>query len=318
VKAKAMTKLYLTTILTVATLGAACGNYSNADLDFQVVLPEREDLNAKLPQQYALVDASAAEYLTTTRNVAIVFNTFIDDVTQLIDHVRAYPANVRQGEVRIWGPFPHEKSPAWELRLQITRGRDPGASAGFRFSYALEFHRTGTAAPWQSILTGTFAPGGGAGRGSGELELDLAPARMAGFPVAEFKELVALRVRYQRMTFPHTVEMNIENMEAAETPRATVIYTEEASGAGAMSFVVRVRDNMLVQALGIKTRWQPDGKGRGDARVVEGLGGLGANLPPIATDCWGADGHATYSLRDFAPRHVEGDPASCVFPAAAP
>jgi hypothetical protein len=301
-----------------ALLLSACGNYSNADLDFQIAVPEREDLNAKLPAQYALIAADAAEYVKTTREVAGVFNAFIDGVTAIIDHVRAYPATVRAGDTRIWGPFPHDKDPAFELRLSITRGRDPAASAGYRFTYAIEFHRIGAATPFQPFLSGTFAPGGGARRGAGEFSLDLGPARAAGFPVREFNQLQTLQVRYQRMSFPATIEMTIENVVEAETPRATVTYVEEQNGAGAMSFVFRVRDNMLVQALGLKTRWRADGSGRGDARVVEGFGSIAANLPPIATDCWGPDGRATYSFRGFAPQRDEGAVASCVFAAAAP
>jgi hypothetical protein len=308
----AMKKLYLTMIL----LGAACGNYSNADLDFQIAVPERDDLTAKLP--YALVSANAAEYLQNTREAAGTFNGLIDAVTDLLDRVRVFPANARQGDTRIWGPFPHDKTPAWELRLQITRGRDPAVAAGYRFSYLLEFHRTGTAGDWQPLLTGTYAPGGGAGRGSGEFELNIRPARTAGYPVAEFADVQSLRLRYQRMTFPTTVELNFETVDTVEAPRATLVYSEEQNGAGSMSYVFHVRDNMLVQALGLKTRWRPDGYGRGDARVVEGFGGLGANLPPIATDCWGPDGTPTYSFRDFGNRRNDGDPATCVFPAAAP
>ena len=39
-----------------------------------------------------------------------------------------------------------------------------------------------------------------------------------------------------------------------------------------MTFVWRTRANLLVQALGITSRWRPGGAGRADARVAEGLG----------------------------------------------
>src|SRR5687767_13951352 len=105
-------------LVVLAGLLAGCGNYSNEDIEFQIALPERDDLEAKLPGQ-ALVVADAAEYYTTTRSLVQVSNAITDSVLGLVDHVRRYPATTRREGLRIWGPFPHEKHRDWVVRVSI-------------------------------------------------------------------------------------------------------------------------------------------------------------------------------------------------------
>lgn len=294
----------------IALGGAACGNYSNEDVDFQLAVPARDDLSVKLPTQQALTSADAAEYLTVTHQTVGVFNQFVDGLTGIVDAVRAYAPSERQGDVRLWGPFLNDADHAWELRLRMTRGSD--GAAGQRFLYEIEFHRVGdAAAPWQRLIAGTFAPATGFRRGTGEVELTLVAARAAGYPVAEWKDLQTLHIKYQRTTAPITVELTFENLPSNETPGGTYSYAEAADGAGAMNFVWRRRDNALVQALGIMARWRPDGAGRADARVVDGVPALLNAV--VGIDCWGPEGRNTYLRRDVAPKREVGLPASCVF-----
>jgi hypothetical protein len=288
----------------------ACGNYSNDDIDFQFAMPDPEDLVARTPQ--ALTAADSAEYLTVTRDIVVRFNVLIGALTSLVDRVRALPPTGREGETRIWGPFPHERDRAWELRMTMTRGIDPTAAVGFRFLYAFEFRRVGAGGMWTKLMFGTFAPGGGARRGSGQLELSIAAARAAGYPVAEYNDLQTLRVTYDRAGSPKKIDLSIENVATAESPGGTYVYRETPEGGGAMTFTFRVRDNIFVQALGMESRWRADGAGRADARVAEGLAAL---RNAVGVDCWGNDGRATYSRRDFDPKRLEGAPETCVFPA---
>src|SRR5688572_14964094 len=108
-----------TTVL-LAALAAGCGNYSNEDIEFQIALPEKDDLEAKLPGQALMAD-DAAEYYTTTRSLVAMSNGIKDSVLGLVDHVRMYPATTRKPGLRIWGPFPHEKQRDWVVRVVIEK-----------------------------------------------------------------------------------------------------------------------------------------------------------------------------------------------------
>jgi hypothetical protein len=316
-----MNHLRLITACLLATTFGGCGNlgnYSNDDLDFQLAVPERQDLEANLTEQQALVVGDAAEYLRSTREAVVKFNALIDGLVAIVNGVRSLTPSERHDNVRVWGPFVHERDPHWEVRLRLTRGADPMSTTGFGFLYQIEFHRVGTAEAWQSLMMGTLTPGGGVRHGRGEITLAIGPARTAGYPVGEFDKLDSLHITYNRASSPITVDMQITNVATAanDTPGGTFKYSEAADGAGAMDFVWRVRDNIWAQAIGIFSRWVPGGAGRADVRVVEGLGALGGGA---GIDCWAADGHATYVRRDFEnPRRESGDAASCVLGPPAP
>jgi hypothetical protein len=293
-------------VLALLAAGGCGGNYSNEDVDFQLALPERSDITVKLPQ--ALVVAGAAEYYLATRDGVVKANAFVAAVVGIVDAIRAFPPSERQGDVRRWGPFPHDRDPAFELRLTMVRSGS--VVEGLDFGYQIEFHKVrADALPWQALITGNFIPAGGTRLGRGHIVLDLVEARRQGYPVADFNELEYLEIDYQRRVSPFTTTMTIRNIPGAPVPGASYSYAENADRSGEMTFVFRpaLTPNMPVE---LHTRWLASGAGRGDARVLEG-GPLVTGLRGI--DCWGPDTRPTYVRRDWAqPRREEGDPASCV------
>src|SRR3954467_4963489 len=126
-------------VLLCAALLAGCGgNYSNEDIEFQLALPEREDLTAKLPAQ-AIELADAAEYYQHTRKVVKTFNGIGDAFLSLIDNVRLEAPSERAGARRVWGPFPNREHPQWLVRVVIMRGANPNVASvavpALRFNY---------------------------------------------------------------------------------------------------------------------------------------------------------------------------------------
>jgi hypothetical protein len=288
------------------TLGAAggCGNYSNDDLDFQLAVPKREELVAKLPGR-SPVGPDAAEYYRATRDGAAGFNRVVMDLCALVDEVRALPPSGRDGGERLWGPFRHRTDRDWEIRLRMWRAPDAPEPT---FQYAFEIHRAGApASPWHPLLSGAFGPG----RSHGELVLDLAAARKNGYPVQEFDQLLRLTLRYQRRQAPFTVDIEAVNVPESPKPEASYHYEENPDRSGSLSFVWRQRDNLFVQAAEIRSRWNAAGAGRADARVIEGVAAMGN---AFGIDCWGPDGRATYVLREYGARREEGAAAACAFP----
>jgi hypothetical protein len=260
----------------------------------------------KLPQ--ALAVAGASEYYLVTREAVARTNAFVGAVTHIVDSVRAVPPSERRDDARIWGPFPLERDPAFELR--VTMVRSGGGADGLSFDYQIEFHQAGAAAlPWQALIAGNFVPAGGTRLGRGRIVLDLVQARQQGYPVADFNELEHLEIDYQRRVPPFTTTMSIRNVAGAKPPSATHTYAENADRSGEMIFVWQVQEPMLTSAVELHTRWVASGAGRGDARVLEG-GPLVTALRGI--DCWAPDTRATYVRRDWDRLRDAGDPATCL------
>jgi hypothetical protein len=296
-------------ILATWLAGACTGNYSNEDVDFQLALPETDDLTVKLPRQ-ALISPDAAEYYLATREVVFKVNAFVFAVTGIVDSVRAFAPSERHGDLRVWGPFPHDRDRTFELRMSMLRVAD---AAGRRFDYRIEFHRVGDAqAPWTPLITGVFLPVSPTETRLNQIVLDLTEARKQGYPVSDFNELEELRIAYQRRAVPYRTTVTVRNVKEAQVPGAAYEYSENIDHSGEMTFTWRVAGNPVVMAVELFSRWLGTGAGRADARIVEGLGVIAGTR---GIDCWGPDARATYTRRDWADRREEGDPATCVFPA---
>jgi hypothetical protein len=295
----------------VAALALGCGNYSNDDVDFQLALPQQSDIEANLPGQ-ALSLETAPEYYRATRGAMAIFNGLIEGVARIVDYVRAQPPTERGENRRVWGPYPNGDNPAWQNRMVMVMEAAPTDPKGIHIDYSLDFRRAGSGDDaWIPLLTGRFYPTGGVRRGRGEIRLDFAVARQVGYPVDPTSELLRLELTYQRVDYPITVDLRWENITGARSPGGVIQYVEEASGAGSLVFGWQVADNVLVQALEIRSRWTATGAGRSDARVTEGFAAAFSGV--VGIDCWGVGAQPAYKLRNFAPKVDEGDVTACVF-----
>ena len=143
----------LRTALGLVGLGflSACGNYSNDDLDFQLALPQQSDLSANV--QLSVARINSAEYYKDTRNAITTFNAMVRDLLGLIENVRRYPATTRQGNRRIWGPFPADKYPTWQVR--IVMDRSPVSPTLLKMDYWVQVRPVGADdSAWVSFLVG--------------------------------------------------------------------------------------------------------------------------------------------------------------------
>jgi hypothetical protein len=292
-----------------ATLAGCGGNYSNEDVDYQLALPERDDLAVKLPlQAQEIIDS--AEYYKTTRDVVRVFNGIADAFLSLIDYVRSYPPSERLGARRVWGPFPNDKHPNWELRMVVDRVGDPGAPT--RFEYSIEFRPVNLRLiGWRVLISGFFAPAGGVRRGTGQLKFLPAEARLREYPLDGLTGFDALVIDYDTRAFPISVKLTLDAFPSRE--RAVYEYFEEADGSGRMSFGFPTQPPLSpwVTYGMLNSRWKGSGAGRGDVTAVRGLVAAGQ----MGTDCWGIDTRATWVHRPWDANMNSGAESTCVFPA---
>jgi hypothetical protein len=297
------TSLLATALVAGLTL-AACGNYSNEDLEFMNAAPDSQQLTTDLPARpLSTPVAMEAELAADTHNVSKTFNAMIDAVLAIVDGIRTYQPTSRGDNSRTWGPVPSKDQPGWNARFTVTRV-DPQT-----FSYVLDFqNQSDPSGAWILLLSGMFQASSGARRGVGSLHGETLALRQAGFPFDPTNQLDTLDVNYSTLDFPVTVDMQLVAFPNAPsdlsvTASATYDYAVQSNGQGAMSFSVTNSSN---QTLSVTSRWLATGAGIAQATVMAGSGvGL------TQTECWDDAFRATYNDKPWSTAEDLGVMSAC-------
>jgi len=287
--------------------GAGCGNYSNEDLEFMSALPEQSDLSAEVPVRSAVVLADTAELYRMTRNVVVIFNGVVDSFLSLIDAIRAYSPTTRLPDERIWGPFPAQNQPGWEVRMVMVR-EDLAT-----FTYEVDFRPIGSGDDaWIEVIGGSFAATGGVRRGSGHLEVTTAAARAAGLdPGLGF--LDSMIADYDNHASPITVNLsftNLPNPLAPDDPtQGTYGFSTDANGNGSLTFnfsANSIPGPVGIDVFEVTSSWLGSGEGRSDLQVVSG-DAAGAH----EAQCWNRQFQVVYTDKPWSPLEDIGTPSDC-------
>jgi len=308
-----MKRRWLTGLAITAAFGGCGGNYSNEDVDFQLAMPERDELTVKLPNQALIIDPTlSSEYYLLTRKVTVTFNGIVDAFLGLIDAVRSYPPTERKPGMRIWGPFPNEGHRDWLLRVVIARRSDVKLAS---FEYSVEFRRRADpSAPWAAIIDGTYSLVGGALGGTGVMNYRTAAARAAGYPLGDdLKEIDSITIDYDRLGHPSKVNLFLTSHPSNE--KLTYQYTEETDGSGTLLFTFPTTPDEVakgVAEVSVRSRWIGSGAGRADVTVTKGTILMKGGARGV--DCWGTDTRKTYVFRSWEGGDVLfGYESACVF-----
>ena len=122
-----------------------------------------------------------------------------------------------------------------------------------------------------------------------------------------------LSITYENDSGNRLLEVDQLNLPATESDTPRLSSTDALDGSGQIRFVLTPERDLWIQELEITARWRPDGAGRGDATVTEGLG-TGAR----GTDCWDNTARATYVFRSWDEASIRGTPQTCVFDISEP
>jgi len=299
-------------ILIATICLSGCGNYSNDDLDFQLALPEQSDVSVKM--QLSVDRADSAEYYLATRKAITTFNTMVIDLIALIDLVRGNSPTSRQGDRRIWGPFPNDKVPTWETR--VVMDRSTVSSSQLRMDYWVQLRPIGQGdSAWVSFLVGDYTSAGSARTGSGDIHLLAQSVRAAQYPIDDdpgLHQLDHLDVAYSNATYPMTVELSIVNIPSPTSQSGTYAYARNQDGSGVMTFNWQgVTESGAPITATMTSQWLGSGAGRADLTVDLTPNRAGI-LTLLGTDCWGVDTVATYTKR-LQGSTESGSPDSCLF-----
>jgi hypothetical protein len=295
---------------TICTIG--CGNYSNEDLDFELALPQQSDIAVKM--QLSVTRADSAEYYLATQSAIATFNKMVMDLTGLIEAVRGYAPTSRNGAERIWGPFPSDKYPAWEVRVVMQRSTVTPTL--LHMDYWVQVRPIGSGeSAWANFLKGAYTSQGSARTGQGEIHLLVNDARLVGYPVNDdpgLANLDHLDVTYNNADYPITVAMTIVNLSTVPTQSGTYTYAQNQDGSGRMTFDWQgVTDAGVPITANMTSQWLGSGAGRADL-TADLTPSLPSQSTLLGTDCWGTDTLATYSYRQQG-NTTTGSPTSCLF-----
>jgi hypothetical protein len=297
-------------VVLAGLLVGACGNYSNDDLDFQLALPEASDMAAQM--QLSVVRLNSAEYYRATRTAITTFNGMVESLAGLIDLVRGITPTTRNGNERVWGPWPADKVPGWELRVVMQR--TAVSASMLHMDYWVQVRPVGTGdSGWVSFLVGQYTSAGAARVGQGEIALRADYVRAARYPIDTDAGLVNLEyliVTYDNAAFPIHVTMDIANRDST-TGQYESFQNQDGSGQMSFDWQGKAEATGADVSARMQAEWIGSGAGRADLTAV-----LASDQPTVVTtlgiDCWGVDSVATYSYR-LADGSVSGDPGSCLF-----
>ena len=274
-------------LLLALTLLAACGNYSNEDLEYLNAVPAAADISADIPRAPLLVNE--AEMAKLTHDTVGVFNGALKFL-EAADVIRTYPATTRIANGRIWGPVPMDDHPGWQWRFIVTR--EPERPDLFMYSFDVE-RIGGGPNDWIPFIYGSFTAVNGVRKGAGEFHMTTDALLDAGFGIARNlngETLKELNVIYSTETFPIHVEMNVTMFKDAfldTSFRVEIVYEAQASGQGAIDFDASDSDG---NTFSVVSRWLPTGRGRADATVT-----AGPQVNGMRTQCWNDSFEETYN-----------------------
>jgi hypothetical protein len=134
----------------------ACGNLSNQDVAFLEAVPQKGALKLSVPRGDTAQPACAlgpADVWTSTKTTSDGINAGLDGILSLVDAIRGFPPSTRSQDARTWGPWPDDKHPGVQFRVQISRELDANGIP-WRWIYVFEARRSPGA--FLPILEGEF------------------------------------------------------------------------------------------------------------------------------------------------------------------
>jgi hypothetical protein len=298
----ALTATFLSSLATTA-----CIRQDPPPDEIRRAIPTAEQVRIKLPQSQARALGELSSYYVVTRDVTRTLNGGSAWVLVLIHTIVQYPVTTIQGDTYTWGPWSGALDPA-EYRLDVT------ANADGTFDYALAGKsKLEAGASYETVISGHADPRPGHLQGNGDFTIDFDAGKRVN-PIDSGDARGHVTVTYDLAA--RQLDLVAVSSDANGNPAtAEYAYQETASGGGDMVFAITadVGGTALAENLVLRSRWQADGAGRGDARLAGG--DLGSDQA-IASECWSTMFKRVFYTDSVDFLATEGDQASCAYATA--
>ena len=301
-----MSKLLSTVLTATCALSLAATGCIKQDAppdEIARAIPTAEQVRIKLPNSGKTL-GDLANYYVVTRDVTRTLNGGTAWVLILIHSIVQYPVTSINGNVYTWGPWSDALDPA-EYKLDVT------ANADGTFDYQLSGrNKTVAASQFEVVIDGHADPRAGDLQGNGDFQLDFDAGRRVN-PIDSGDAKGKVTVQYD-LAARH-LDMLAQAPDANGNPAMFEYgYNETLDGGGDMVFNVTADagGTALPENIVIRSRWQSDGAGRGDARLA---GGDLGSVQAIASECWSTLFRRVYYTDNASWQPTEGDVAQCAY-----
>jgi hypothetical protein len=293
----------------------ACG-LSNNDNGFgDDILPKEEQLLVNLPIASEAAKSpddptTWASFYDTTRNVTENVNgmiTFVLGTTWLVVHTQEPSWTDEAEQTAMWGPYKDSGLDPVSTGVWVKRNDDES------WSWSLfQVPNGGTVeADAVAIVLGEVDAGSTRDDASGRFVIDF-DAAAALDPSVHLVGKFASEYDYDAEGVSALAMTEGYGLDVGPRYDAIYDYDEDYTGAGEMdlAYLADLNASGTDEVVTLKSRWQADGMGRGDARILDG--DLKAD-EVTASECWGTDFLTSYWVDSIDLHEPVGEESVCAF-----
>jgi hypothetical protein len=297
-------KTLLSTSVVLSLAATGCVKQDDPPEDLQRAIPTADQVKIELPQNQQRMLGEIADYYRVTRDVTRTLNGGTAWVLILIHAIVQYPVTSTNGNVYTWGPWSDALDPA-EYRLDVTDNGDG------TYDYILSGrNKTVAGSAFETVIDGHADTTPGHLQGNGDFKVDFDAGKRVN-PIDSGDAKGNVVVQYD-LAARH-LDMVAMAPDANGNPAMfEYAYNKALDGGGDMAFNVTADGGgtALPENIVIRSRWQADGAGRGDARLAGG--DLGA-AQAIASECWNGLFRRVFYTDNVNWQPTEGVVSDCAY-----
>jgi hypothetical protein len=272
-------------LLILALLIAACGNLSNDDIAFMEAIPQKEQLQVKVPANGTSQPAcslGSADIYTAAKTTGDSINSGISSLLALVDAIRGVPATTRDTDSRTWGPFPDGSHAGFNIEVDMQREVD-AQGIPWRWDYQItEIKQDGTAA--LVVIDGNFY-GAQASTGTGHITLHFENSHTLGIAAATDPQF-PMSIYYDLGDDPHTISLDLTEGVGFGVPSFDYQYSGYLDGHGSFAYAVAGGNGCTEE---VHTQFTAKGAGNDTFNVK-----CGPFTSATVQQCWDVSACLTY------------------------
>ena len=293
--------------IAVSVLMCACGNWSNEDIVYLYALPEKDVLKSQLGamdstgqgvRRDPLLGEDAGHYASTKKG-SDEFNAFLDLVLGGLDALRSIHPTKREDNKRIWGPYPDDKNPGFDIRVEIVKVTER------HFKWSIGARKRGNEV-FTTIGGGKFVPTASLKEGRGDFFFDGVAARNLYGRMKNAGDPDRIDVGYWTDSDPVIVEAAVD---FGPMTMFGYDYNGYVDQSAVLTFTVGGLGDPDATKISALAAWNPKTAGEVVYSILEGN-----NRGAMARQCWNEDQKIVHELLMLPDGGVyqAGNDADCV------